>query len=365
MAVATETNPAEALAERLFNEAVGSLHFFNLYIGVRLGLFRALTEGDSLTAAELADATRLDPWYVREWLQAETIAGVVGADVEDLAKARFTAIDGVRENLVDELNPMYIGGLPYVLPAVGKILPALIEAFRTGGGVAYKDYGEEALIAQATLNRPAFVNLLASEWIPAIPDVADRLADAARPATVADVGCGYGWSSIELAKAFPQITVDGYDSDEASIRAAEKNALEHGVTDRVTFSIVDAESGLGGKRYDLVTFFECVHDMSRPVEVLAAARAALAENGTVVVMDERVGEKRPEPGSDPVEIMFSAFSVLWCLPQSRVEPGSESPGTVMRPATFEGIALRAGFSGVEILPIEHPFWRFYRLQTES
>ena len=360
-AVATEANPIEELVGRLFIEGVGTMHVMSVYLGVKLGLFRALADGGPQTADELAEATGLDGWYVREWLQAETVAGLVIADSEDLKTATFTAADGVRETLVEETSPAYLGGLPFAASAVGQVLPDLLEAFRTGAGVPYTRYGPEAVEAQAALNRPAFVNEMAAAWLPAIPDVYARLQDAANPARVADVGCGVGWASIELAKAFPNIRVDGYDADEDSISRARRNAAEAGVNDRVTFEVVDAKTGgYGDNHYNLVLFFECLHDMGRPVEALAQARAAVADDGTVIVMDERTGETIQI--GDPTESFFASASVLWCLPQSRVEPDCQAPGTVMRPDMFGDIARQAGWSGFDILPIEHPFWRFYRLE---
>lgn len=361
MSIATEPNPVETLVGRLFTEGVATMHVLTVYLGVRLGLFDALAGRGPLNATELAEATGLDEWYLREWLQAEMIAGLVHGDGDDPSTARFALCEGVRETLVEETSPAYLGGLPYAAAAVGQVLPALVDAFRTGSGVPYSIYGPEAVTAQAALNRPAFVNSLVAEWLPAIPDVLDRLRDRARPALVADVGCGVGWAAIELAKAFGHIRVDGYDVDEASIAAARRNAAEHGVADRVNFEVADAKTGgYGDARYDAIFFFECLHDIGRPVEALAGARAAVAEGGAVIVMDERVGETAPEVGS-PTETFFAAASVLWCLPQSRVEPECEAPGTVMRPATLEAIARRAGWGGVDILAIDHPFWRFYRM----
>jgi len=360
-AVATEANPIEELVGRLFMEGVGTMHVMSVYLGVKLGLFKALTDGGPQTAAELANATGLDAWYVREWLQAETVAGLVTADAEDLTTAAFTAADGVRETLVEETSPAYLGGLTFAASAAGQVLPDLVDAFRTGAGVPYTRYGPEAIKAQAALNRPAFVNELAASWLPAVPDVLGRLQDSKNPARVADVGCGVGWASIELAKAFPHIQVDGYDADEDSISEARRNAAEAGVNDRVTFEVVDAKTGgYGDTRYDLILFFECLHDMGRPVEALEQARNAVADGGAVIVMDENVGETIQV--GDPTELFMAACSVLWCLPQSRVEPDCQAPGTVMRPDTFGDIARKAGWSGFDILPIEHPFWRFYRLE---
>ena len=356
-----ETTPQaiEELAGRIFMEGVGAFHLGTVYIGLKHGLFKALFEDGPLTAGELAIRTGLDGWYVREWLQAEATAGLVLADDDDLTTASFTTAPGVREALVEETHPAFIGGLPLATAAGFSVMPELLKAFRSGAGVPYASYGEDAVEAQAALNRPAFVNQLASEWIPQIPDVAALLADSSRVTRVADVGCGLGWAAIELAKAYPHLRVDGYDTDEESITRARRNAADAGVSDRVTFDVVDASSPYGDGRYDLILFFECVHDMAHPVEAIGQAKAALAEGGTVIVMDERVGETLN--AGDPTETFFAAASVLWCLPQGRVEPDSEAVGTVMRPGRFRGIVRQARWSDIEILPIDHPFWRFYRL----
>ena len=358
--VETTSQAIEDLAGRLFSEGVGAFHLGTVYIGLKHGLFAALVADGPLTAAELASRTRLDGWYVREWLQAETIAGLLLADDDDLFRARFAAAPGVREALVDETGPAYLGGLPLAVTAGFSVMPELLAAFGTGAGVSYASYGEDAVAAQAALNRPALVNQLVTEWIPQMPDVRALLEDTGRATRIADVGCGVGWAAIELAKAYPHLVVDGYDSDEESITRARRNAADVGVSDRVTFDVVDASSGYGKGRYDLITFFECVHDMAHPAAALAQAKAALNGGGTVIVMDERIDEA-PAAG-DPVQTFFATASVLWCLPQARVEPDSKAVGAVMSASRFRRIAREAGWSDIEILPIDHPFWRFYRLQ---
>lgn len=360
---ATET-PTEAEAgqvtERLFGEGLGALHLLTAYLGVRLGLFDALAERPGSTADQLAAAASADARYVREWVQAETIAGLLEADGDDYATATFRLAPGVREALVDQVHPGYVGGIPMALAALGTGISAVLDAYRDGSGVPMSSYGPEVVHAQAAFNRPMYVNELTPSVLPQIDDVHRRLGDATRPARVADVGCGAGWSSIEIAKAYPSITVDGYDSDGPSIEQARRNAAEHGVADRVTFRTVDASGEPYGRgEYDAVFFFECVHDFGRPVEALAGARAAVRDGGSVIVMDEAVGE-RPRVG-DPMETFFATASATWCLPQSRVVPDCEAPGAVMRPATLEAFARRAGWAGVEVLPIEHPVFRFYRL----
>lgn len=356
----TETPSAvEELTGRLFMEGLGAAHMFTLYLGVHLGLFAALATEPGLTAAKLAAATGTDPRYAAEWAQAECAAGLLVTDNGDPKTGRLTLADGVTDVLVDEVNPAYLGGLPRAVAAVGAATASLVEAYRTGAGVPLSAYGPEVVTAQAQLNRPGYIHELAQSWIPAMPDVEARLRDTAHPARVADIGCGVGWASIELAKAFPGARIDGLDADPESIDQARVNAKEHGVDGRVEFRVIDGASGYGDAEYDVVFFFECLHDFGRPVEGLAAARRAVRPGGAVIVMDERTADA-PQVG-DPVESFFAGFSALWCLPQSMTVPDCEAPGTIMRQSTLGDFARRAGWTGYDVVPIEHPMFRFYRL----
>jgi ubiquinone/menaquinone biosynthesis C-methylase UbiE len=204
-----------------------------------------------------------------------------------------------------------------------------------------------------------FVNELGASWIPAIPAIHDRLNSA--PARVADIGCGAGWSTIAIARAYPAVGVDGFDADPASVEAARQNAADAGVADRVRFHLADASEDITDGAYELVTIFEAVHDMARPVEALAAARR-LAGDGPVLVADERVAESFSAPG-DLTERLMYGFSVLHCLPVGREDADSAATGTVMRPDTLRRYAADAGFAGLEILPIDNDFWRFYLLSS--
>ena len=356
-----EPTAVEALSCRVFASGVGAAELCTAYLGIHLGLYRSLADSPA-TSAALARQTGCDERYLREWLTAQAVAGLLTVSGPDPASAEFGLAEGTYEVLVDETSPAYLGGLADIVAAAGRALPLLADAYRTGAGVPYAAYGPDGVSAQSALNRPAFVNSLVAEWLPQVPDVQARLQDEADPARVADLGCGTGWAAIELAKAFPHIRVDGMDSDETSIALGRQHAADHGVADRVDLEVVDLadESADWSPRYDLVLFVECVHDFPRPVEALRHARAALRPGGTVLVVDERAADNFTAPG-DEFERFFAAASAIWCLPQGRVGPDPEPVGTLIRPADMRNLARRAGYAAAEILPIEHPVWRFYRL----
>jgi 2-polyprenyl-3-methyl-5-hydroxy-6-metoxy-1,4-benzoquinol methylase len=238
-------------------------------------------------------------------------------------------------------------------------MPEVMEAFRTGGGVAYEAYGADMRNAIAGGNRPGFLKLLGSTWFPAITDV-DRRLRAEPPARVADVGCGTGWSSISIAKAYPMVTVDGFDLDSASIKEATRNAHASGVADRVKFEIRDAADPALARSYELVVAFETIHDMSNPVGALRAMRGLAREGGAVVIADEKVAEEFTAPGDDLERLMYG-WSAVHCLPVGMVDRDSAATGTVMRPSRLRQYAREAGFADIEVLPVEADFWRFYRL----
>jgi len=236
-------------------------------------------------------------------------------------------------------------------------LPALLDAYRTGGGVGWAEFGVDMRESQADMNRPWFLHQLA-EVLASVPDV-DAVLRQPR-ARIADIGCGAGWSSIALSHAYPESSVEGWDVDAPSIELARANALTAGLTDRLTFSSADA-SGLGEASYDALFAFECVHDMPRAVEVLAAMRRAVRSSGAVVVMDEAVADTFAPPGDDLEKLMYG-FSLFVCLQDGMSSQPSAGTGTVMRVDTLRAYAREASFSDVEVLPTEEfGFWRFYSL----
>lgn len=353
----------EALVERVFGSAIGFMELLSIYVGERLGLYRALADGGAATAPELAATTGTDERYAREWLEQQAVASIL--EVEDQrAKPearRYRLPEGHDEALLERDSLYYVAPFAQMMVGITRPLPAVLEAYRTGRGVPYPEYGEDMRHGIAYGNRPMFVNLMGSEWLPSVPDVHERL-QADPPARVADIGCGTGWSSIAIARAYPKARVNGFDADEESVAGARSNAEAEGVTDRVTFQVRDAADPELSDRYDLAIAVECVHDMSRPVEALSAMRSMVGRDGAVLVVDERVGEDFTAPG-DEIERLMYGWSILHCLPVGLAEQPSAGTGTVMRPATLRRYATEAGFSEVEVLPIENEMWRFYRLAS--
>jgi len=352
---AERTNP---LSQRLFQSAIAALDLFTVYLGNRLGLYRALAEGGPATSADLAARTNTNERYVREWVEQQAVSGILAVDDPDAeASARRYRIPPEHvEVLVDEDSLNYEAHKGIDIVRAARPLPDLVEAFRTGSGLPPLPWEPEG---RADTNGARFRQLLGTRWLPAIPEVDARLRSDP-PARVADLGCGMGWSSIAMAQGYPKISVDGFDLDEAAIGRARERAASVGVEDRVHFHALDASELRGSERYDLVTVFEALHDMARPVEALKGMRGLLAEGGSVVVADELVADRFAIPAGDQ-EVYIYGWSVMGCLASSMGDPSFAQTGAVMRPDTVRRYALEAGFDRVEVLPIEDVQWRFYRL----
>jgi SAM-dependent methyltransferase len=299
--------------------------------------------------------------YAREWLEQQAMAGILEAQdpAASDAERRYAVPAGHDEVLLEGGGLNHMAPMAQLLVACALPIHAVLEAFRTGDGVPYADYGADLHEGQARFTQPLFDTLLATDWLPAVPTVHDRL-EGDPPARVADVACGLGRSSIAIARAYPTVTVDGIDLDRASIARAEQLLPGSGVEDRVAFHCRDAADPELSGRYDLVTIFEALHDMSYPVDVLRTARALLADGGRVLVADERTAERFALDAGD-VERLYYGFSVLHCLPVGMVGENAAGTGTVMREDTVRSYAERAGFGQCEVAPIENDFWRFYLL----
>jgi 2-polyprenyl-3-methyl-5-hydroxy-6-metoxy-1,4-benzoquinol methylase len=348
----------EALARRLFADGLGALELYTVYLGDRLGLYRALADDGPATSTELARRTGTVERYVREWLEHHAASGLLAVDDPAAAplRRRYRIPPEHLPVLADPDDVRYAAYKGVEMVRAARPLPDLVEAFRHGGAPPPLPWEPEG---RAEFNRALFVNLLGTQWLPAIAEV-DRRLRAEPPARVADMGCGTGWSSIAMATAYPRIGVDGFDLDPDVIAVAAENARDAGVADRVRFSVLDAADPDLPGRYDLVTIFEALHDMARPVEALAAARAMLAEGGSVVIADEPVADEFATPASE-MERYAYAWSVVSCLPSAMGDPRTAATGAVMRPATLARYAEAAGFARTETLPVDADVWRFYRL----
>jgi 2-polyprenyl-3-methyl-5-hydroxy-6-metoxy-1,4-benzoquinol methylase len=348
----------DALLGRLYEATIGTLELFHVYLGDRLGLYRALATAGPLTAPGLASAAGINERYAREWLEQEAVAGILVVEGGD-GERRYSLPHGHAEVLLDADSTNFFAPAARGLVSIGAVMPNVIEAFRNGGGVPYEAYGEDMRSSISALNRPGFINLLGTSWFPAITDV-DRRLRSNPPARVADVGCGTGWSSIAIAKAYPLAEVDAFDIDEPSIADARRNAEASGVAGRINFEVRDAADPSLAGRYDLVTAFETIHDMSNPVGALEAMRALAKAGGSVVIADEKVALEFTAPG-DELERFMYGWSAVHCLQVGMADSPSAGTGTVMRPSRLREYARAAGFADVEILPVENDVWRFYRL----
>lgn len=352
----------DQLVQRILRSTGGAFDIFTLYIGDRLGFYADLAANGPSTAAEVAARTGTHERYVREWLEQQTVTGMLDVDDEaaPAASRRFVLPPGHAEVLTDRDSLNYIAPLARLVAGAVRPLHQLLKAYRTGGGIPYRLYGPDVLEGQAGINRAMFLRQLGAEWLPSIPDLHRRLISDP-PARVADIGCGAGWSSVGMARSYPKLRVDGFDLDEASVALARANVIGAGLEERVRIHRQDAgDPSLRGS-YDLVTAFECVHDMADPVGALRTMLHLAGEAGSVIVMDERVGDRFTARGND-VEWMMYGWSVLHCLPVGKAEEPSAETGTVMRPETLRRYAEEAGFCEVEILPIDNFFFRFYRLR---
>lgn len=350
----------ENLVDRLYSSMVGAFDLFAIYIGDQLGYYRSLAEGPA-TSVQLAERTGTAERYAREWLEQQAVSGILAVDDPGVPATEriYHLPDGYQDVFLNPNSPLAMAAAAQIFVGTVKPISAVLDAFRSGGGVPYADYGADLAHGQASFNRPMFENHLTQNYIPAMPDIHARLlADA--PAHVADIGMGLGWSSIALAKGYPNIRVDGFDLDELSVRMAQANAEAEGVSDRVKFHVRDAgDADLAGK-YDFALAVECIHDMANPVSVLQAMRRLVGPGGTVLIVDEKTEDAFRPMGSDSERVLYG-FSILHCLPVGMVDQPSVGTGTVMRQETFREYAAQAGFQRVDVLPVDNESFHFYRL----
>jgi 2-polyprenyl-3-methyl-5-hydroxy-6-metoxy-1,4-benzoquinol methylase len=348
----------EEFAGGLFAACLATMELANVELGVRLGLYEALSGSGPLTAGQLASRAGIAQRYAREWLEQQAVAGVV--EVDDTTKPpderRFELPNAHAHVLLDDDSEACMKPCAAVVPWVARAIDIMVEEFRKGTGAEFGLFDLHDV--QAAFTRPVFVNHLTQNWLPALPDVQAEL-DAGTRVRIAEVGCGEGLAAITIARAFPNAEVDGYDLDSASIAVAQQAAADAGVSDRVRFEVRDAADPTIRGDYDLVMAIEMLHDVPDPIGTLRTMRALAGTQGTVIVVDERTEETFTVPTSE-MERFFYSFSTLHCLAVS-MQNGGAGTGTVIRPDTMRRYATEAGFGSVETLDVDHPQFVLYRL----
>lgn len=334
------------LIGQVISDAGGALILPLALLGDRLGLFAALASGGPATAGELAKRTGLTERYLQEWLLAMAAAGYVtyaGANGDgSAASARYLLSPEQEEAFTNPDSPGYVAGAFQNLTAATRVVDRLTEAFRTGAGIAWHEQHEDMFEGTERFFRTGYLANLTSSWIPSLTGVDKRLADGAR---VADVGCGFGASTIIMAQAYPNSTFEGIDYHQPSIEAARGRAAAAGVADRVTFRVAGAADL--SDHYDLITFFDCLHDMPDPVGALRAARAATADHGSVMLV-EPMSWDSVEESLNPLGKLLAAASTLICLPSGLSAAPAYGLGNQAGPARTRELARGAGFTDARL-----------------
>ena len=348
----------EEFAGSLFMACLAAMELANVELGVRLGLYEVLADAGAFTARDLAAGAGIAERYAQEWLEQQAVAGVV--EVDDVTKAaherRFTLPNAHAHVLLEDDSEACMKPCAAVVPWLSKAIDIMVEEFRNGTGAAFRLFDLHDI--QAAFTRPVFVNHLTQTWLPALSDVQAKLAAGER-VRIAEVGCGEGLAAITIAKAYPNVEIDGFDLDDASIAVAQAQAESAGVGDRARFEVRDAADPSLSGDYDLVMAIEMLHDMPDPVGILRTMKKLAGEHGTVLVADERAEETFTVPTTE-MERFFYTFSTLHCLAVSMQHDGVGT-GTVIRPETMRRYATDAGFATVELLDVDHPQFVLFRL----
>jgi SAM-dependent methyltransferase len=304
-----------------------------VYIGQKLGLYKALADGGAMTPEELATRTETQARYVREWLINQATGGYVEYDP---ATGRFHLSPEQAVALTDEDSPFFVGGGFYVVKAMANATPRIEKAFREGGGILWGDHDPDLFIGVERFFRPGYRMYLVNDWIPSLKGIEERLKAGGK---VADVGCGHGASTIIMAQAYPNSRFYGFDNHEPSIEQARRRAEEAGVSDRVTFEVARASEIPEGP-YDLVCFFDCLHDMGDPVGAARRACEVLAEGGSALMVEPMAGNT-VEENFNIVGRTFSAASTLCCAPNSLAQDGP-ALGAVATEETLRDVVVTQG-----------------------
>ena len=325
-----------AFVYRAVGEVGATLNAALVVMGDKLGLYRALAGAGPLTPGELADRTATAERYVREWLNAQAAGGFVSYDP---SSGRYTLGPEQTVALTEETSPAYLPGFFQI--ALGSVLdsPRVTEAVKTGKGIGWHDHVHDVHEGCERFFRPGYNAHLVGEWLPSLDGVVAKLDRGAR---VADVGCGHGASTLLMAQAYPASTFEGFDYHDGSIATARERAVSAGVDGRVRFTTAPATS-FPGRGYDLVTMFDCLHDMGDPVGAARHVRSSLAGDGTWMIVEPAAGD-RVEDNLNPVGRAYYAFSTLLCTPCSLSQDVGLALGAQAGEARIRDVVTTAGFT---------------------
>ena len=325
----------EEFAHKALGDVAGALTASLVVIGDKLGLYKALTKG-AATPAELASRTGTTERYVREWLNAQAAAGYVTYEA-----GRYSLPPAHAACLTDEESPACVLGAFQGMTAAMRANGKVAEGFKSGCGVGWHEHDPELFVGVERFFRPGYNAHLISEWIPALDGVREKLERGAR---VVDVGCGLGASTIIMAKAFPRSKFVGFDYHAPSIEKARERARDAGVGDRVKFEVAAAKE-FPGEKYDLVCFFDCLHDMGDPVGAARHVRQTLAPDGTWLLVEPMAGD-RVEDNLNPVGRLFYSVSTLVCTPASLAQEVGLALGAQAGEGRLRDVLEQAGFTRI-------------------
>jgi SAM-dependent methyltransferase len=311
------------------------LHAPLIVLGDKLGLYRALSRGGAQTAAELARTTETAERYVAEWLAANAASGYV---TYDASTKKYAMTPEQAFALADPDSPAYVPGAFLIAMSMFRDEPKVTEIFKTGKGLGWHEHDKCLFEGTEKFFRPSYVANLVSSWIPALDGVKDKLE---RGAKVADVGCGHGASTILMAQAYPRSTFFGFDYHEASVIAARKAAQAAGVGDRITFEVASAKT-FPKRDFDLVAFFDCLHDMGDPEGAARHVLSTLGPNGTWMIV-EPFAHDAVENNLNPVGRIFYSASTMICTPASKSQEVGLALGAQAGEARLRDVVSKAGF----------------------
>jgi 2-polyprenyl-3-methyl-5-hydroxy-6-metoxy-1,4-benzoquinol methylase len=330
----------DAFMGKMVGEMGAAMNATLILLGDRLGLYKAMADAGPMTPATLARATQTTERCIREWLNAQAAGGIVTFDAET---GTYTLPEEQAFALAEEGSPAFIAGAFQILAAVNKDVSKIETAFRTGKGLGWHEHDVCLFRGTERFFRPGYAAHLVSEWIPALAGVQERLKGGGR---VADVGCGHGASTILMAQAFPETEFYGFDYHDASISAAQLAAEEAGVADRITFAVAPAKSfPKEGDGYDLVTFFDCLHDMGDPVGAARHVRQTLRDGGAWMIVEPRAGDAVGE-NLNPVGRLFYCASTMICTPASMAQEVGAALGAQAGERKLREVLKEGGFTKV-------------------